>query len=215
MLNKCKKTQNLIFDYIDGVLPSCRQKYVKKHLETCDKCNIVLKECLELKEQLNSVNLAELPQDFHSKLHLKLARENTLKSKQVWLPAVATAVTAALLALIVFNANFMVKLPEENQNIVYNEEVTSKSRMTTNDVMFDATAENLKAEITGTFVADVSNTKLFEYLDENYKLTQDGEYYVIDCTKVQFEEIKLFLLQNDIRLEFEQDSKELKIRIKK
>ncbi len=40
MLNKCKKTQNLIFDYIDGILPESKEKYVIKHLETCDKCNL-------------------------------------------------------------------------------------------------------------------------------------------------------------------------------
>lgn len=215
MFNKCKETENLIFDYIDKILPARKEKIVLKHLETCDKCNLVYQEYLELKEQLCSVQLEELPENFEKELHIRLVQENDSKHKsRIWIPVVSTAVTAALAAIVIFNA----ELPDENQQIVYNQPSVAsieKSGMNTNDEMFYVASENLKAEPTGIYIVELNNNELIEQLKKSYQLNKDGEYYIIDCTKDQFEEINLILLQNNYKLIFKENSNELKIKIKK
>lgn len=218
MLNKCKKTQNLIFDYIDGILPIGKQKSVKKHLETCSTCNSVYKESLLLKEQLSNIKLEELPEDFEKELHLKLAQKNSAKRKNsIFVPALSSAVAAAMVAIIMFNVNFKTN-QIENENLVYEQPKIagmSRSKMATNDVMYDTYVENLKAEITGTYAVELNNNKLYEELKKSYEFKKNGEYYVLDCTTEEFDEISQLLSKNNLQLTLEENSEQLRIKIKK
>ena len=218
MLNKCKKTQNLIFDYIDGILPSRKQKSVINHLENCSKCNSVYKEYLLLKKQLSNVKLEELPEDFERELHIKLAQENTTNRKnRIFVPAISSALAAAMIAVVMFNVNFKAN-PVETKNLLYEQHDTvgmSRSKMATNDVMFDTYVENLKAEITGTYVVELNNNKLYKELKKSHEFKKDGEYYVLDCTIEEFDEISELLSKNNLQLTLEENSEQLKIKIKK
>ncbi len=218
MLNKCKKTQNLIFDYIDGILPIGKQKSVKKHLDSCSTCNSVYKESLLLKEQLSNIKLEELPEDFEKELHLKLAQENTAKRKnRIFIPALSSAVAAAMVAVVMFSVNFKTN-QIENENLVYEQpKITgmSRSKMATNDVMYDTYVENLKAEITGTYAVEINSNDLFEQLKNSYNFKKDGEYYFLDCTIEEFDKISQLLSKNNLQLTLEENSEQLKIKIKK
>ena len=218
MLNKCKKTQNLIFDYIDGILPIGKQKSVKKHLDSCSTCNSVYKGSLLLKEQLSNIKLEELPEDFEKELHLKLTQENTAKRKnRIFIPALSSSLAAAIVAVVMFNVNFKTN-QIENENLVYEQPKIagmSRSKMATNDVMYDTYVENLKAEITGTYVVELNNNKLYKELKKSYEFKKDGEYHVLDCTTEEFSEISELLSQNNLQLTLIENSEQLIIKIKK
>lgn len=129
MFNTCKKYENLIYDYIDGTLNEKQSVKVKKHLETCDNCKELQQLFIMLKENFNEIILESVPSDFNSQLHLKLVNEaqKSTTHQHKFIPYVNVAVTVALLALVIFNANTYNKPITETygtKNITVNEEKT-------------------------------------------------------------------------------------------
>ncbi len=122
-----------------------------------------------------------------------------------------------MVAIIMFNVNFKTN-QSENKNLVYEQPKIagmSRSKMATNDVMYDTYVENLKAEITGTYAVELNNNKLYKELKKSYEFKKDGEYYVLDCTIEEFDEISQLLSKNNLQLTLEENSEQLKIKIKK
>jgi len=63
MVTSCFFCQNLLSDYIEGILPSSRQEELKKHLDGCRPCGEVQRDLISTLELLHSLPSRPLSHD--------------------------------------------------------------------------------------------------------------------------------------------------------
>ncbi len=68
----CSAIQELLSEYIDGVLDVKAKKAVEKHVSTCESCNQELASLSAVVEELGSLDQVKAPADFLEKIHERM-----------------------------------------------------------------------------------------------------------------------------------------------
>ena len=135
---RCNDVEELLEDYIDGLLPEKERKELDSHIVECGSCK---KECSELKEMINamrSVSMIAVPVDFTSLVMGRVGKYSRNRIAEwfdfIFTPRVvrwnmATAVSLALLIGFslyfiptrnqpgngdVINVRFQIEMPEQS-----------------------------------------------------------------------------------------------------
>ncbi|NIO03654.1 MAG: hypothetical protein GTN74_03300 [Proteobacteria bacterium] len=69
---ECAEIEELLSEYIDGILGENRKALVEKHLSTCQSCREELASLKALVNELGSLDSVEAPRDFLEKLHERM-----------------------------------------------------------------------------------------------------------------------------------------------
>jgi hypothetical protein len=77
----CSKVQELLSEYIDGVLDYGLSEELKKHLECCSRCKQEYELLKNIVERCHEFEDIDLPDDFNVKLHERLASEKDNNTK--------------------------------------------------------------------------------------------------------------------------------------
>lgn len=80
MNNRCEKTLNQIYDYIDKQLSAEEEIAFEKHIEECEKCKKELEEAKSMINIVNSLKLMEVPAaniNFSSEIINKIKKERS------------------------------------------------------------------------------------------------------------------------------------------
>jgi len=103
---KCNYVQDNIDAYIDGELGDDTQAF-KAHLETCEACQKIYDETMEIKALLSDLEPLELPDDFESSLHDKLMATKVLPFyKQPLVKGIGYVSSIAAVGVIAFLSGF-------------------------------------------------------------------------------------------------------------
>lgn len=119
---KCTEFEKLVDEYVDGELSHSLTE-VEEHLRTCDACQQLYKETLELKQLLNGLEEVDLPEDFELSLHEKLvavSEENKVlpfyrRTKTI--KAITSVAAIAVVSILAFRAGTM--MPTNDDNMLY------------------------------------------------------------------------------------------------
>ncbi|MDD2709709.1 MAG: anti-sigma factor [Verrucomicrobiae bacterium] len=108
---KCSQCQDLLFEYLDGTLPSASQASVQEHLRECSSCRTVFEREKQFSGSLpgllgEQTVLMELPPQFHQKVLSRLERDAhpVLKGDFSWFEQCAHAwAGVAAIAVLMFS----------------------------------------------------------------------------------------------------------------
>lgn len=64
MVTTCFSCQNLISDFIEGILPAARHEEIKSHIEQCEKCHQIHREVMASIAILRQLPAPEQPPEF-------------------------------------------------------------------------------------------------------------------------------------------------------
>lgn len=78
MVTTCFFCQNLLSDYIEGILPSLRHEELKRHIDHCKECKEVHHDLLSTLNALHSVKTEDLTRD----LAVRIVEVSEKKKKQ-------------------------------------------------------------------------------------------------------------------------------------
>jgi len=68
MITTCFLCQNLLSDYLEGILPSARHQEIDRHLHDCDRCKGVHRDLTDTIHLLKSLPLHELSQEMQLRI---------------------------------------------------------------------------------------------------------------------------------------------------
>lgn len=72
---RCRKVRLLLSDLYNGELEADREATVSEHLKRCADCRRVKEQYVRAMETVGRAGLPELPEDFASRVHVRLVRE--------------------------------------------------------------------------------------------------------------------------------------------
>ena len=114
-MNQCKKFQNMFYEYMDGTLGKADEVRLLEHLETCTQCKEEFAFVKAVKQELQDIPMAPLPENFNVKLRENLIRVNLEKPQEnkrsflKFLPKYGLAVSAAAafaIMIMAYGGNF-------------------------------------------------------------------------------------------------------------
>lgn len=94
MKKECEIVQDLLFGYIDNTLKDASKELVEKHLNTCDKCQEILKE-IQSDESKNEEKTKEI--DYLKNINKKINRKNKLIKIGVVILAIIIVLNLAII----------------------------------------------------------------------------------------------------------------------
>ena len=75
----CHKAQDLLSEYVDGVLGDNEASMVKRHLDDCADCRSTYESMVKVIGHMNHMESIDEPADFLNKVNARLERESTWK----------------------------------------------------------------------------------------------------------------------------------------
>ncbi|NIR52342.1 zf-HC2 domain-containing protein [candidate division KSB1 bacterium] len=120
-MESCKKFEEKVFDYIEGLLPKESKKEVEGHFEQCQHCSNLLREIRGVKERLHKMRSLKTSPDFETVLRTRISMEKSLRRRSfngpigisIYAATGALTVLAAFLLLGTFNGEFRSDVAKE------------------------------------------------------------------------------------------------------
>ena len=113
MLMNCKDIQINLGDFVDNELNVERRLMIKEHIHECEQCFLKIERARALKQQLKSLDVPSLNDNFEIKLQKRINETSSRDSFSKFLPLAASV---ALILFIVPVTHFSTFQPQLNVN---------------------------------------------------------------------------------------------------
>lgn len=110
----CKRFEDDIFDYVDGLLFGPRKKELDKHFEECSPCSRAFEEIKRVRSQLRKLRPLRTSADFETVLRSRISLERSLRRGALNNWPVRIPLYAAAGALIVIATLFVLQPTNDN-----------------------------------------------------------------------------------------------------
>ena len=107
----CQKAQDLLSEYVDGILGDNEASMVKRHLDDCPDCRTTYESMVKVMGHMNRMENVDEPSDFLEKVNARLDKESTWKEfvrrlffpLKIKLPLELAAVAVAIALIVHFS----------------------------------------------------------------------------------------------------------------
>lgn len=123
----CKKIQNLLSDYIEGLVSEAEKKEIQQHLEVCDRCNLEYQKIEKIIKILRSLPEKNAPDYFSEKVIQKITEKQKKRPKlALWLGRIALAEIAGLILIVVLKQPYQSEIIPQPEKIQTAQKIQQK-----------------------------------------------------------------------------------------
>lgn len=113
-MSLCKRFEDEIFDYVDGLLFGPRKKELERHFEECSPCSRAFKEIKRVRNRLRELRSLRTSADFETVLRSRISLERSLRRGALNNWPIRIPLYAAAGALIVIATLFVLQPTKDN-----------------------------------------------------------------------------------------------------
>jgi predicted anti-sigma-YlaC factor YlaD len=119
----CNKVERFLLRSFDGLLKKEEEEELKKHLETCPRCQAKRKEYQSILDSLKEKDFPEPKPYFWERLQPKLEETKRYDPWSLWKQWALRAIPASLLVAIVFAAAIILFFPAQQEEFSESEDL--------------------------------------------------------------------------------------------
>ncbi|MFQ5864904.1 MAG: anti-sigma factor family protein [bacterium] len=106
-MKDCKRFEEKILEYAEGLLPIAQKKEIERHVENCFSCLNALKDLRSVRSLLRGLKPLKTSDDFETVLRTRISMERSLSRRGIINRPIRIPLYAAVGALVVIAAFFV------------------------------------------------------------------------------------------------------------